>query len=241
VSADHEYRVVSSRKRFTGGIFRVMTDVVEMPGGGTAVRDVTRHLGAVAVVALDDDGRVVLIRQYRHAVGTYLWEIPAGLLDVVGESGVGAAARELAEEVDLAAADWHLLADLYTSPGFSDELVRVYLARGLRPVPADERHVRGQEEADLTVAWLELDEAVAMVLRGEITNGLSAAGLLAAARARDQDWAPLRPAEESGPASTGPASTGPASTGPASTGPASTVDTSSAVDGPVRQRAARRT
>ena len=149
----------------------------------------------MAVVALDDDVRVVLIRQYRHAVAAYLWEIPAGLRDQPDEAGVEAARRELAEEVDLAATDWHLLLDLYTSPGFSDELVRVYLARGLTPVPAADRHARDQEEADLTVRRVDLDDAVAMVLRGEITNAISASALLATARARAQDWRPLRPAE----------------------------------------------
>jgi ADP-ribose pyrophosphatase len=221
VSPDHDYRVVSSRNRFTGNIFRVVSDVVRMPGGGTAVRDITRHLGAAAVVALDDEGRVVLIRQYRHAVSAYLWEIPAGLCDQAGESGVAAARRELAEEVDLTAADWHLLLELYTSPGFSDELVRVYLARGLTPVPAADRHTRDQEEADLTVVWLDLDEAVAMVLRGEITNAISAAGLLAAARARSKRWKPLRPAVSSTVEGGGPAT--------------------SAAAAPGRQRAARRT
>jgi 8-oxo-dGDP phosphatase len=225
--ADHDYRVVSSRKRFTGGIFQVVSDVVEMPGGGTAVRDVTRHLGAAAVVALDDEDRVVLIRQYRHAVGSYLWEIPAGLCDKAGESGVEAARRELAEEVDLAAADWQLLLDLFTSPGFSDEAVRVYLARRLNPVPDAERHARDHEEADLTVVWLDLDEAVAMVLRGEITNAISVAGLLAAAQARSKRWKPLRPATPS--------------TVDTPTVDLSTVDATSAAAVPARPRAARRT
>ena len=230
MSGGHDYRVVSSRKRYTGAIFQVVSDVVQMPGGGTAVRDVTRHLGAAAVVALDDQDRVVLIRQYRHAVGAYLWEIPAGLCDKAGESGVDAARRELAEEVDLAATDCHLLLELFTSPGFSDELVRVYLARGLTPVPDADRHTRAQEEADLTMVWLDLDEAVAMVLRGEITNAISAAGVLAAARARSKRWKPLRPATPTEP-----------STVDESTVDESTVDASSAAAAPARRRAGRRT
>jgi ADP-ribose pyrophosphatase len=194
VTDRHEYRVVSSRRRLRAGIFDVDSDVVEMPGGGTAVRHVTRHLGAAAVVALDERDRVVLIRQFRHSLRAYLWEIPAGLCDVRGESAVDAARRELAEEADLVAARWYRLLDVHTSPGFSDELVRVFLARDLGPVPEDRRHVRDQEESDLTVAWFDLDEAVDMVLRGDVTNGANAAGLLAAARVRDQGWAPLRPA-----------------------------------------------
>jgi 8-oxo-dGDP phosphatase len=216
VTDDFEYRVLRSRKRFEGGIFSVYSDEVAMPGGGTAVRDITHHHGAVAVVALDQRSRVVLIRQYRHAVGTYLWEIPAGLCDVTGESGVDTAARELAEEVDLVASRWHLLLDLYSSPGFSDELIRVYLARGLTRIPAPGRHDRGEEEADLTVAWVDLDEAVAMVQRGEITNAISVSGLLAAARARGERWRPLRPAA------------------------ASIVDVTPAVGAPVRPVAGRR-
>jgi 8-oxo-dGDP phosphatase len=171
-----------------------------MPGGGSAARDWTRHPGAAAVVALDDSGRVVLIRQYRHPIGGLMWEIPAGLMDVSDESGVETAKRELAEEVDLVAAQWNLLVDVHTSPGFSDQLVRVYLARDLTPVLQHDRFLREDEEADLTVHMLDLDEAVAMVLRGELTNGASAAGILAAARARDEDWAALRSADTPPPA-----------------------------------------
>jgi len=190
----HEYRVLSSQQQFHGVIFDVVTDQVTMPGGASARRDYTRHLGAAAVVALDDDGRVTLVRQYRHAVRAHLYELPAGLSDVRGESGVRTAQRELAEEVDLTAAQWNLLVEVHTSPGFSDELVRVFLARRLSPVADADRHVRRDEEADLTVHHVPLDEAVAMVFRGEITNGVTAVGLLAAARARDLDWTPLRPA-----------------------------------------------
>jgi 8-oxo-dGDP phosphatase len=188
----HDYRVLSTRERFKGSIFSLVSDEVSMPGGGSAVRDYTRHLGAVAVVALDEDGRVVLVRQYRHPVRDYLWEIPAGLCDVHGEAGEQTARRELAEEADIVATRWHLLVEVHTSPGYSDEMVRVFLARGLAPVEETDRHVREHEEADMTVGWFDLDEAVAMVLRGEITNAATAVGLLAAARARDLGWAPLR-------------------------------------------------
>jgi 8-oxo-dGDP phosphatase len=191
---DDAYQVLSRQEAFRGAIFSVYSDEVAMPGGGSARRDWTRNLGAVAVVALDDAGWVTLIRQYRHPVARYLWEIPAGLADVAGESGVDNARRELAEEADLVAGQWHLLVDVHTSPGFSNELVRVFLARELTPVAQSERHVRHHEEADLTVASIDLDEAVAMVFRGEITNGPTMAGILATARARQEGWAPLRPA-----------------------------------------------
>ncbi|MEV4499987.1 ADP-ribose pyrophosphatase [Micromonospora arborensis] len=192
---EHRYEVRSREERYRGRIFDVVTDEVTMPGGGTGLRDLVRHVGAVAVVALDDAGRVVLIRQYRHPVGRHLWELPAGLMDVSGEELPAAALRELAEEADLTAARIDVLVDLHSSPGFTNELVRVFLARDLTAVPADERHERRDEEADLQVVRFDLDQAVAMVLAGEVTNASAVAGLLAAARARDTGWSGLRPAD----------------------------------------------
>ena len=141
--------------------------------------------GAVGVVPLDAQGRVVLVRQYRHPVGERLWELPAGLMDVGDEPLVAAAARELAEETDLTAGRWDTLVDLHTSPGCSNERIRIFLARELGEVSTAERHERTQEEAELEVVRLDLDRAVGMVLAGEITNAACVAGLLAAARARD--------------------------------------------------------
>ncbi|MCG5447358.1 NUDIX hydrolase [Micromonospora sp. NIE79] len=189
---EHRYEVRSREERYRGRIFDVVTEEVTMPGGGTGLRDLVRHVGAVAVVALDDAGQVVLIRQYRHPVGRHLWELPAGLMDVSGEELPVAALRELAEEADLTAARVDVLVDLHSSPGFTNEIVRVFLARDLADVPADERHERHDEEADLQVVRIDLDEAVAMVLAGEITNASAVAGLLAAARARDTGFTQLR-------------------------------------------------
>ncbi|MFI6066927.1 NUDIX domain-containing protein [Micromonospora sp. NPDC051227] len=192
---EHRYEVRSREERYRGRIFDVVTEEVTMPGGGTGLRDLVRHVGAVAVVALDDAGQVVLIRQYRHPVGRHLWELPAGLMDVSGEELPVAALRELAEEADLTAGRVDVLVDLHSSPGFTNEIVRVFLARDLADVPADERHERHDEEADLQVVRIDLDEAVAMVLAGEITNASAVAGLLAAARARDTGFAQLRRAD----------------------------------------------
>jgi len=189
------HETLSRTERYAGPIFTVYSDEVTMSGGGTAGRDVVVNKNAVVVVALDDVDRVVLIKQYRHAVGKRLWELPAGLCDVDGEDLVVTAARELAEEADLNAGRFDLLVDLHPSPGFSAEKVRIFLARELTPVPEDQRHERTDEEADIEIVWRDLDEAVAMVLRGEITNAAAVSGLLAAARAREDGWATLRPTD----------------------------------------------
>jgi ADP-ribose pyrophosphatase len=188
------YPVRARHERFHGNVFSVVTDEVAMPDGRYVERDYARHVGAVAVAAVDEADRIVLIRQYRHAIGTELWELPAGLMDVAGEELAAAAARELAEEADLTAARWQLLLDLHSSPGFSTEVVRVYLAQELTEVPEAQRHEREHEEAGLTIRRVPLDEAVAMVLRGEITNASAVAGVLATARLRDAGWPPpVRP------------------------------------------------
>ncbi|HEV7896802.1 MAG TPA: NUDIX hydrolase [Planosporangium sp.] len=185
----------SRTEHFAGPVFRIVTDEVEMPGGNVAKRDFMVHIGAVGVVALDDDGRVVLVCQYRHPVRQHLWELPAGLIDVAGEALDRAAVRELEEEADLTAGRLDLLADMYPSPGCSTEVIRLFLARDLSPVPPERRHQRRDEEAGMVVRRVDLDEAVAMALRGEIVNAACLVGLLAAARARDGGWSALRPVD----------------------------------------------
>ena len=148
-----------------------------MPGGKVVVREVVEHFGAVAVVALDDDGNIPMVYQYRHAFGRRLWELPAGLLDVHGEAAYLTAARELQEEVGLQADTWRVLVDLNSTPGFSDESVRVYLATGLSEVDRPEAH---DEEADMTMQWYPLADAARKVLNGEIVNAIAVAGILAA-------------------------------------------------------------
>src|SRR6185312_6625482 len=125
--------------RFEGRVWSVRTDVVDLADGQQVERDVIAHPGAVGIIALDDHLDVLLVRQYRHPVGALLWEPPAGLLDVEGEDPLDAAARELYEEAGYRAREWAVLADTFTSPGGSDEAVRIYLARGLSEVAADER------------------------------------------------------------------------------------------------------
>jgi 8-oxo-dGTP pyrophosphatase MutT (NUDIX family) len=192
--AEHEYTLLEQREVFRGPIFSVVSDQVAMPGGGSAQRDYLRHPGSVVVVALDADERVCLVRQYRHAVRAYLWELPAGLTDVPGETPVQCAARELAEEVDLVAGRFDLLTTVYATPGYSTELSHAYLARELTAVPADQLHRREHEEAELVPHWVALDEAVVMVFRGELAPAVDAVAVLAAAQARAAGWAPLRSA-----------------------------------------------
>lgn len=191
------YQVQQTTEHFRGPLFRVVTDQVQMPDGQVVARDYLRHIGAVAVVALDGSDRVVLVHQYRHPLRRPLWELPAGIVDVAGEGLPEVAARELGEEADLRAGRWDLLVDVHPSPGVSDELIRVFLARDLTPTP--HRHTREHEEAGLVVERFPLDEAVAMVFRGEVTNGAAVAGLLAAASARAAGWAPLRSADSAAP------------------------------------------
>jgi 8-oxo-dGTP pyrophosphatase MutT (NUDIX family) len=173
----HAFDVVSSRDVHVGRILALRMDEVVMPGGGTASREVVEHLAAVAVVAVDENDNVMLIRQYRHPLGRRIWELPAGLIDHAGEDALNTAGRELAEEVGLAAEHWSVLVDVAVSPGFTDEATRVYLATGLSEV---DRDMMGEEEADLTQRWVSLDEAVRMALAGEIVNGASVGGVLAA-------------------------------------------------------------
>jgi ADP-ribose pyrophosphatase len=173
----HKFSIVSSETVYVGKILALRGDEVRMPGGGTARREVVEHFGAVAVVAVDDDGRIVLIHQYRHPYGRRLWELPAGLLDAAGEAPHVSAARELAEEVGLSAQTWRTLVDLDSAPGFCDESVRVFLATGLSEVDRPEAH---DEEADLSVQRFDLADAVAKVYSGDIVNSIAVGGILAA-------------------------------------------------------------
>ena len=192
MSDPHDHQVVSSERVYAGRIIAVRKDEVSMPGETTSQRDVVEHPGAVGVVALDGQGRVLLVNQYRHPVRRRLDELPAGLLDVQAEPALETARRELAEEAGYAADTWHVLVDTLTSSGMTDEAIRVFLARDLRVV---DRDVQEHEEVDMTTQWLPLEEAVARVMAGELENGMAAVGLLAADRASRDDFRGLRSAD----------------------------------------------
>lgn len=134
--ADVIPRVVSSRTVYEGKVVTLRVDEIALPLGGTALREVVRHPGAVVVAALDSDGYVYLVRQYRHAIGRYLLELPAGGLEP-DEEPLAAAQRELREEVGLVAQEWAYLGSFYSTPGFVNEHLHAYLARELTPVPTD--------------------------------------------------------------------------------------------------------
>ena len=192
-----EHWPVVERKELVRSILvTVRTDTVRTPDHDLAERDVVLHPGAVAVLALDATGRILMIRQYRHPVGRLLWEIPAGLRDVAGEDLWTTAQRELVEEAGYRARDWKILADYYSSPGFTNERLRVFLARDTEPVPEAERHfVPRDEEAHLLHAWVPLDEAVRKVFAGELHNGPAALAIMAGYAARSEGFDRLRPAD----------------------------------------------
>lgn len=197
--SDSSYEVVSSKEHFAGRIIAVRTDQVRMPDGSVAGRDLVSHPGAVGVVAVDATDRILMIRQYRPAVRSYLWELPAGLLDAPGEDPAAAAARELREETGISATDWAVLVDVHSSPGMSDEVYRVYLARGLSDKAAD--FVYGaDEESDMTEEWVPMADGVDRVLAGVVTNGLAVAGILAVNAARSRQYAGLRDTATAWPA-----------------------------------------
>ena len=187
---------VSSQIAFHGAIWDVQRERFHLGEQDEALtREFIDHPGAVAILALDEQDRVLLINQYRHPVGLRMWEIPAGLLDEAGEAPHAAAQRELGEEADLRAERWHTLVDFHNSPGSSTEGNRVFLARGLQPVPEGQRHERSGEESEIVAGFVPLDAAVDAVLAGRLHSPTAVFGIMAAHIARARDWEPLRPVD----------------------------------------------
>ena len=184
----HDYQVLSSETIYEGRIIDLRRDIVAMPGGGSSQRDVVVHPGAVGVIALRGS-EVLLVNQYRHPVRRRLDELPAGLLDVEGEPALRAAQRELAEEAGFAADTWNVLVDVLTSPGMTDESIRIFLARDVR---ACEREVQEHEELEMTSRWVPLAEAVESALSGELENAVAVVGVLAVSEAVRREFQGLR-------------------------------------------------
>ena len=159
--------VVSREVVYAGRVWDIVSETVTF-AGHELTREYTAHTGAVAVLAVDDDDRVLLINQYRQPIGIRDWEVPAGLLDVAGEPPLEAARRELAEETDLVAARWEPLVSFHSSPGGSNEVIHVFLARDLVPAPGT--HARTDEESEIVARWVPLPEVVAAVLDGRVRN-----------------------------------------------------------------------
>ncbi|GAA3981690.1 NUDIX hydrolase [Streptomyces marokkonensis] len=195
-----EWEVRGTQTPFRGRKTSVRTDDVVMPDGSVSARDYQVHPGSVAVLALDGEGRVLVIRQYRHPVREKLWEIPAGLLDVPGENPLHAAQRELYEEAHVKAEDWRVLTDVYTTPGGCDEAVRIFLARNLSEVGGERFEVE-DEEADMELARVPVADLVRGVLAGELHNNCLVVGVLSLVAAEQGDGLDtLRPAQAPWPA-----------------------------------------
>ena len=196
-----EWQVTSSQTPFQGRVTAVRTDGLVMPDGATARRDYQVHPGSVSILALDDQQRVLLVRQYRHPVRQRLWELPAGLLDVPGENPLHAAQRELYEEAHCKAGEWKVLVDLYTSPGGSDEALRIFLATDLAAADGERYEAHG-EELEIEVARVPLEELVALILAGELHSPTLVTGCLALDAALRADGGPaaLRPERSPWPA-----------------------------------------
>ncbi|MFF1689845.1 MULTISPECIES: NUDIX domain-containing protein [unclassified Streptomyces] len=195
-----EWEVRATETPFVGNKTSVRTDDVVMPDGSVVRRDYQVHPGSVAILALDDQGRVLILKQYRHPVRHKLWEIPAGLLDIPGENPLHAAQRELYEEAHVKAEDWRVLTDVYTTPGGCSEAVRIFLARDLSEAEGERFEVE-DEEADMELARVPLEELVRGALAGELHNNCLVVGALALTAALGAGGVEsLRPAEAPWPA-----------------------------------------
>ena len=191
-----DVEIVEEAVVFTGKVWNIRHETFRY-NDDVIGRDFVAHTGAVAVLVLDDEDRMLAIRQYRHAVRLREWEIPAGLLDIETENALEAAQRELAEEVDLEADHWSVLADYSTSPGGSNEIVRIYVARGLHSL--EHAFDRTGEEADIEKRWVSLDDAYEAALNRRITNSVILIAVLSAHASRARGWSTLLPGDSPWP------------------------------------------
>jgi ADP-ribose pyrophosphatase len=162
----------STRNVFTGRVLTLNLEQVRLPNGRVAELEIAHHPGGAAVVALDDDNRVCLLRQFRHAAGGWLTELPAGKLDG-GEPPLECAQRELAEEAGVTARQWDKLGECFSSPGVLTEVIHLFLARGLAPADA-----QPEEHEVFEASWVPFDEAVDLAARGQLRDAKTVVGLL---------------------------------------------------------------
>lgn len=167
-----------------GAVSDFVNDRVTTPSGESIARQYLTHPGAVGIITLNDADEIAVLRQYRHPIGMTLVEAPAGLLDGPDESGLAAAKRELAEEAQLAASDWRVLVDFYSTPGACQEVLRVFLARGLTTVPRPDGFVVEGEEAHMEFAWVPRPELLDAIRQGRCGSPSLVVGVLALEAAR---------------------------------------------------------
>ena len=172
-----EEKLVERRTVYCGKILTVNVDRVSLPDGMQATREVVLHAGAAAIVAVDDSGDVLLVEQYRYAVGSALLEIPAGKMDA-GEDPMECARRELGEEAGVKARNWEMLGSFFTSPGFSSEVIHVFMATGLEPV--DPGEARADDDELLRVLRVPLAGVRDLITSGLVRDAKTVAGLLLA-------------------------------------------------------------
>ena len=177
---DDKARVLEHRRLYEGRVLSLDVDEVSEPGGVTGTREVVRQTGSVAALPVLDDGRIVLVRQYRYAVSAFVWELPAGRRDP-SESPEAGARRELEEEVGLRAASLEPISTFWTTPGFCDEVMHLFRATGLERIPP-----RPEADERIEPGTFTLDEAMAMVAREEIREGKTLVALLLEAARRRQ-------------------------------------------------------
>jgi ADP-ribose pyrophosphatase len=187
-----EYQVEKSEIVFKGKVFNIRRDVVKAPSGRTHVIDVVDHGGAVTMMPVDDQGRILFVRQYRHATGGYILELPAGTLDP-GESPEDCAIRECREEVGMTAGRLIHLGDCYLAPGYSSELNHMYLALDLTPAP-----LTPDEDEDLRLEPIALEDIQSLVDRGGIRDGKSLAMLFLGLPVLRQRGTPTEPTATEG-------------------------------------------
>ena len=158
-----------------GKVFTTIVDDIEYPSGTKSIREIAQHPGGAVALAVFPDDKIILIKQHRYPIDKYIWELPAGKLEP-GEPPLECAKRELGEETGYTASDWKILTTTYSSPGFCDELLHIYLATNLTAIPGGRKLEEG--ERTMTMEILPLSEAISMIDRGEIVDAKSIIGIL---------------------------------------------------------------